>query len=100
MTRCTRTRIATLLCLAALGVPQGARADFRSCLAGIGQEAAASGIRGIVSARRSNQPATARACASHDSIVFISARKVSPPGSPFSVQPMCFLALRTPANSP
>src|SRR6185369_6746866 len=63
-------------------------------------DSSARGMHGIASASRSNQAATARAWASHDSIAFISERNASPPGRPLSVQPMCFLALRTPANSP
>ncbi|MFE1602932.1 lytic murein transglycosylase [Methylobacterium sp. ID0610] len=43
MTLRARTTVATLLCLGSL-VPGAARADFRSCLAGLGQEAAAKGI--------------------------------------------------------
>ncbi|KMO14051.1 lytic murein transglycosylase [Methylobacterium platani] len=44
MTRRATLKAATLLCLAGLGLPQAALADFRSCLAGIGQEAAAQGV--------------------------------------------------------
>ncbi|MCF4124341.1 lytic murein transglycosylase [Methylobacterium sp. SyP6R] len=44
MTRRATLTAATLLCLAGFGLPQAALADFRSCLAGIGQDAAASGV--------------------------------------------------------
>ena len=44
MTRRATLKAATLLCLAGLGLPGAALADFRSCLAGIGQEAAAAGV--------------------------------------------------------
>ncbi|GJD51311.1 Tn3 family transposase TnXax1 [Methylobacterium crusticola] len=44
MTRRVRTQVATLLCLAGIGLPGAAQADFRACLAGIGREAAAAGV--------------------------------------------------------
>ncbi|GJE00139.1 lytic murein transglycosylase [Methylobacterium isbiliense] len=44
MTTCARTTAATLLCLAGLALPAAAQADFRSCLAGLGQEAAQQGV--------------------------------------------------------
>ncbi len=44
MTRRATLTAATLLCLAGFGLPQAALADFRSCLAGIGQDAAAAGV--------------------------------------------------------
>ncbi|TGD95641.1 lytic murein transglycosylase [Methylobacterium nonmethylotrophicum] len=44
MTPRATLQAATLLCLAGIGLPQAALADFRSCLAGIGQEAAAAGV--------------------------------------------------------
>ncbi|MGY2050276.1 lytic murein transglycosylase [Methylobacterium sp. JK268] len=44
MTLRARATAATLLCLGGFALPAGARANFRSCLAGLGQEAASKGI--------------------------------------------------------